>query len=160
MKILNEIMALDRAGMPVAYRDLLKIHAEVEKMEARAHLATLQANVMFRAYKDRLEEVGRLHLKLRMLDRAVAELSAMNAAVTEEQALARGGCWVSADDLRGLIKDLDVALNGAGGAQRPRLADIVSQAEILRCQWGAPLFEVLRWAPTTSSTSCGPQASS
>lgn len=54
------------------------------------------------------------------------------------------GEWIAADDYYRNVKDLDVALNGNGAAQRPSLIDVLAQVEQLRRELGKPILEVVK----------------
>jgi hypothetical protein len=51
------------------------------------------------------------------------QLSALDQLVQ----LSEGGRWINGDDIDTLVRQLDVALNGAGAAKQARLCDIVAQ---------------------------------
>lgn len=53
------------------------------------------------------------------------------------------GNWIAAEDYYRNVKALDAALNGEGGAERPKLIDLLAQVEELRRQLGKPLVELL-----------------
>lgn len=54
------------------------------------------------------------------------------------------GEWIAADDYYRNVKDLDIALNGDGAAQRPSLIDVLAQVEQLRRELGKPILEVVK----------------
>jgi hypothetical protein len=65
--------------------------------------------------------------------------------VSEAEAMA-GGRWVSHDDIKRLLLDLDKALNGPDGrATDPRLCDIVGQVEQLAREINSPLVSYIKW---------------
>lgn len=57
------------------------------------------------------------------------------------------GSWINADDVDRNVRALDLALNGRGrAAERPSLADVVSQVQAVATRLGRPVLETARAA--------------
>lgn len=64
---------------------------------------------------------------------------AADAALTPDGTAPAPGEWIAADDVRRLVRELDIALNGEGAARQASLCDIVAQVAGYASKHG-PLF--------------------